>query len=168
MPRHRSLNLKKFIDSIPEPLVEEYFEHKIKGGGSKKVKIKMGRFYFLNCLQRQIIERLRLTPKGFALLKYSNRHSHQQRERHPCRLWPVKWSLLSEQGSFLVLVDVPTGSRTPVTGVKGRCPGPLDDGDLDYFNYSLGSLRVTSCEGCACIPLSLEMSSNKYCNYSGV
>ena len=28
---------------------------------------------------------------------------------------------------------VPTGIRTPVTGVKGRCPGPLDDGDLSYF-----------------------------------
>ena len=24
---------------------------------------------------------------------------------------------------------VPTGIRTPVTAVKGRCPRPLDDGD---------------------------------------
>src|SRR6516162_9733628 len=24
---------------------------------------------------------------------------------------------------------VPKGIRTPVTAVKGRCPGPLDDGD---------------------------------------
>ena len=24
---------------------------------------------------------------------------------------------------------VPKGIRTPVTSVKGRCPGPLDDGD---------------------------------------
>jgi len=32
MPRHRSLNLKKFIDSIPEPLTEECFKQKIKGG----------------------------------------------------------------------------------------------------------------------------------------
>ena len=24
---------------------------------------------------------------------------------------------------------VPTGVRTPVTAVKGRCPRPLDDGD---------------------------------------
>ena len=31
MPRHRNLNLKKFIDSIPEPLIEEYFKRKIKG-----------------------------------------------------------------------------------------------------------------------------------------
>ena len=26
-------------------------------------------------------------------------------------------------------VGVPTGIRTPVTAVKGRCPRPLDDGD---------------------------------------
>lgn len=29
MPRHRNLNLQKFIDSIPSPLLEEYFERKI-------------------------------------------------------------------------------------------------------------------------------------------
>jgi hypothetical protein len=29
MPRHRSLNLKKFIDSIPEPLIDEYFKQKV-------------------------------------------------------------------------------------------------------------------------------------------
>ena len=28
------------------------------------------------------------------------------------------------------LLGVPTGIRTPVTSVKGRCPRPLDDGDL--------------------------------------
>ena len=27
--------------------------------------------------------------------------------------------------------DVPKGSRTPVTAVKGRCPRPLDDGDVE-------------------------------------
>jgi hypothetical protein len=26
---------------------------------------------------------------------------------------------------------VPKGIRTPVTAVKGRCPGPLDDGDRE-------------------------------------
>lgn len=31
MPRHRSLNLKKFIESIPEPLIEEYFKQKVGG-----------------------------------------------------------------------------------------------------------------------------------------
>jgi len=38
MPRHRSLNLKKFIDSIPEPLIEEYFKQKVGGGGSPSLK----------------------------------------------------------------------------------------------------------------------------------
>jgi hypothetical protein len=28
------------------------------------------------------------------------------------------------------IIGVPTGSRTPVTGVKGPCPRPLDDGDV--------------------------------------
>ncbi len=28
---------------------------------------------------------------------------------------------------------VPRGIRTPVTAVKGRCPRPLDDGDLVLF-----------------------------------
>jgi hypothetical protein len=32
-------------------------------------------------------------------------------------------------------LGVPTGIRTPVTAVKGRCPRPLDDGDPDK-NYS--------------------------------
>src|SRR5690606_36862902 len=30
------------------------------------------------------------------------------------------------------LFGVPTGSRTPVASVKGRCPRPLDDGDLEF------------------------------------
>ena len=28
---------------------------------------------------------------------------------------------------------VPKGIRTPVTAVKGQCPGPLDDGDSGSF-----------------------------------
>jgi hypothetical protein len=28
-----------------------------------------------------------------------------------------------------IVTGVPKGIRTPVTAVKGRCPGPLDDGD---------------------------------------
>ena len=28
---------------------------------------------------------------------------------------------------------VPTGIRTPVIAVKGRCPRPLDDGDPDQY-----------------------------------
>lgn len=38
MPRHRSLNLKKFIYSIPEPLVEEYFKQKVGGGAFLSLK----------------------------------------------------------------------------------------------------------------------------------
>jgi integrase len=34
MPLHRSLNLKKFIDSIPAPLIKEYSKQKIVDGAS--------------------------------------------------------------------------------------------------------------------------------------
>ena len=34
---------------------------------------------------------------------------------------------------------VPTGIRTPVTAVKGRCPRPLDDGD--HVTASVGWWR---------------------------
>ncbi len=30
----------------------------------------------------------------------------------------------------ITLYGVPKGVRTPVTGVKGQCPRPLDDGDI--------------------------------------
>jgi hypothetical protein len=39
---------------------------------------------------------------------------------------------------------VPKGIRTPVTAVKGRCPGPLDDGDRPEKNSretTVGALR---------------------------
>ena len=31
---------------------------------------------------------------------------------------------------------VPKGIRTPVTAVKGRCPRPLDDGDLSVLSLT--------------------------------
>ncbi len=31
---------------------------------------------------------------------------------------------------------VPKGVRTPVPAVKGRCPRPLDDGDLELKSYN--------------------------------
>ena len=31
MPKHRNLNLKKFIDSIPESLIKEYFQRTFRG-----------------------------------------------------------------------------------------------------------------------------------------
>ena len=46
MPRHRSLNLKKFIDSIPEPLVEEYFKQKL--GGGEHLSLKAFDYDFIN------------------------------------------------------------------------------------------------------------------------
>src|SRR5436190_10816466 len=33
------------------------------------------------------------------------------------------------EGGVFVFGGVPTGIRTPVIAVKGRCPRPLDDGD---------------------------------------
>jgi hypothetical protein len=38
MPRHRSLNLKKFIDPIPKPLIEEYFKQRVGDGASFSLK----------------------------------------------------------------------------------------------------------------------------------
>src|SRR5688572_25014416 len=47
---------------------------------------------------------------------------------------------------------VPTGIRTPVTAVKGRCPRPLDDGDCGLQQGWLvevtGIEPVTSCMPC--------------------
>ena len=40
---------------------------------------------------------------------------------------------------------VPTGIRTPVTGVKGQCPRPLDDGDLNEHQNVTLEERMT-CE----------------------
>src|SRR5882762_6466610 len=34
-------------------------------------------------------------------------------------------------GQVTDYIGVPKGIRTPVTAVKGRCPGPLDDGDAE-------------------------------------
>ena len=34
------------------------------------------------------------------------------------------------------IFGVPTGIRTPVTAVKGRCPRPLDDGDCGYCSVA--------------------------------
>src|SRR5262244_3108564 len=48
------------------------------------------------------------------------------------------------------LRGVPMGIRTPVTAVKGRCPRPLDDGDLKTVYVRLlpeaGLVEVTGIE----------------------
>ena len=45
-----------------------------------------------------------------------------------CRKSPVFQSLTGCSDKKINF-GVPKGSRTPVAGVKGRSPGPLDDGD---------------------------------------
>ncbi len=49
---------------------------------------------------------------------------------------------------FLFDAGVPTGIRTPVTAVKGRCPRPLDDGDLVFLVEVSGIEPLTSCMPC--------------------
>ena len=39
------------------------------------------------------------------------------------------------------MYGVPKGSRTPVTAVKGRCPRPLDDGDLGVVILALDKTK---------------------------
>ncbi len=40
----------------------------------------------------------------------------------------------NEFGSMGSFNGVPKGVRTPVAAVKGQCPRPLDDGDLELFS----------------------------------
>ena len=44
-------------------------------------------------------------------------------------------------------IGVPAGIRTPVTGVKGRCPRPLDDGDGNG-HVSIHIRKVTTWNWC--------------------
>ncbi len=57
---------------------------------------------------------------------------------------------------------VPKGVRTPVAAVKGQCPRPLDDGDVNQkFRHTLqlnclvelsGIEPLTPCMPCKCSP----------------
>ncbi len=49
--------------------------------------------------------------------------------------------MLLPQG--LVCISDPYGTRTRVTAVKGRCPGPLDEGAMNCGNV-LALRRVTN------------------------
>src|SRR4029079_4780355 len=46
---------------------------------------------------------------------------------------------------------VPRGIRTPVTAVKGRCPGPLDDGDAGqrWWSQTGSNRRPLACHASA-------------------
>ena len=52
--------------------------------------------------------------------------------RTPGFFIPADWKVISQvkSGRSLGKNGVPKGIRTPVIAVKGRCPRPLDDGDL--------------------------------------
>src|SRR5205807_4799261 len=54
------------------------------------------------------------------------------------RRYPVRSAIRTRTGSEPRVVGVPTGIRTPVTAVKGRCPRPLDDGDCGYCFFPAG------------------------------
>src|SRR4029077_7372056 len=45
---------------------------------------------------------------------------------------------LGRRGGLAASIGVPKGIRTPVTAVKGRCPRPLDDGDLETLTAAGG------------------------------
>ena len=44
---------------------------------------------------------------------------------------------------FKQIKSVPRGNRTPVAGVKGQCPRPLDDGDTMWAVQDL-NLRLSA------------------------
>ena len=52
-------------------------------------------------------------------------------------------------GKINLKYGVPTGIRTPVTAVKGRCPRPLDDRDLlrHHVEWLTPSLCVSAILG---------------------
>ena len=61
-----------------------------------------------------------------------------------------------------IIYGVPRGIRTPVTAVKGRCPGPLDDGDAgkiyrgaeSWWSQSGSNRRPLQCH-CSALPAEL-------------
>ena len=54
-------------------------------------------------------------------------------------------------------IGIPKGSRTPVFAVRGRCPGPLDDGDVGprRTHIATAPLRSTAAPGCRVIRLQI-------------
>jgi hypothetical protein len=64
-----------------------------------------------------------------AVVVIHDRHT-QNRTRRSAYLRRLKKKRVITDSLFSPKTGVPTGIRTPVTAVKGRCPRPLDDGDL--------------------------------------
>jgi hypothetical protein len=50
-------------------------------------------------------------------------------ERITYRIREATRKKLQDAVILITIYGVPRGIRTPVAAVKGRCPGPLDDGD---------------------------------------
>jgi hypothetical protein len=61
---------------------------------------------------------------------HDRRRTRQAGNSRSCRAQKKKAALRAAQVTDFI--GVPKGSRTPVTAVKGRCPRPLDDGDLIF------------------------------------
>ena len=52
---------------------------------------------------------------------------------------------------WLELLGDPKGTRTPVTGVRGRCPRPLDDGAKKsgpFLKYLVSFVKLLLCTAC--------------------
>ena len=73
---------------------------------------------------------------------------NKESQEHPEVLAAVETRLESFKKQRLVnafgLNGVPSGSRTRVIAVKGRCPGPLDDGDVLWQTTYSSTVAVYS------------------------
>jgi hypothetical protein len=61
------------------------------------------------------------------------RHPRCERGALPAELsdrYCVRTNPVQPNRTSLRCVHTPTGTRTPVSAVRGRCPGPLDDGGV--------------------------------------
>lgn len=88
------------------------------------------------CYQRNIT-----IQNMVSITKLSIAHGFGERGKNkmplfcPCKgsKWGVWQKILVKSKGYRRKTGVPKGIRTPVTAVKGRCPRPLDDGDLGWF-----------------------------------
>ena len=87
---------------------------------------------------KKVAERTGLEPATPGVTgRYSNQLNY--RSKTNCKTKGLDASDLALHGRqppAHALAGVPKGIRTPVTAVKGRCPRPLDDGDLNRGGHS--------------------------------